>query len=99
MKVRFGVCADLHTEFIHDAVDRMDCFLRACEEAGCDFCIELGDFCPPGEKNISHKEAIRRKLSACSLPFYHVLGNHDMDRCRKSDVLCYLKTEKFYTAN
>ena len=56
MKVRFGVCADLHTEYIHDSVARMDCFLHACEEAACDFGIELGDFCPPGEKNISHNE-------------------------------------------
>lgn len=94
MKVRFGVCADLHTEFIHDAPTRMDVFLSACEEAGCDFCLELGDFCPPGERNILDKEAIRRKLASLSIPFYHVLGNHDMDRCRKSDVLCYLGTEK-----
>lgn len=96
MKVRFGVCADLHTEFIHDAPARMDCFLQAAEEAACDFCIELGDFCPPGEKNISHKEQIRARLKALPMPFYHALGNHDMDRSRKSDVLTYLGAEKGY---
>ena len=53
MKVRFGVCADLHTEYIHDAPARMEKFLSACEEAACDFAIELGDFCPPGEKTTS----------------------------------------------
>ena len=90
MKVRFGVCADLHTEFMHDAPSRMETFLRACEDAGCDFGIQLGDFCPPGQKNISDKETIRRRLAALSMPFYHVLGNHDMDRNKKSDVLCYL---------
>ena len=90
MKVRFGVCADLHTEYIHDAPARMERFLSACEDAGCDFGIELGDFCPPGEKNISDKETIRRRLRTLAMPFYHVLGNHDMDRNRKSDVLCYL---------
>ena len=96
MKVRFGVCADLHTEYIHDSVARMDCFLHACEEAACDFGIELGDFCPPGEKNISHKEQIRERLATLSMPFYHVLGNHDMDRNRKSDVLAYLGAGKAY---
>lgn len=96
MKVRFGVCTDLHTEFIHDAPARMDCFLRACEDAACDFGIELGDFCPPGEKNISHKEQIRARLKALTMPFYHALGNHDMDRNRKSDVLTYLGAEKGY---
>ena len=98
MKVRFGVCADLHTEFIHDSVARMDCFLHACEEAACDFGIELGDFCPPGEKNISHKEQIRERLATLSMPFHHVLGNHDMDRNRKSDVLAYLgERESYYS--
>ncbi len=90
MKVRFGICADLHTEYIHDAPARMEMFLSACEEAACDFGIQLGDFCPPGEKNISDKETIRRRLAALDMPFYHVLGNHDMDRNRKRDVLCYL---------
>ena len=49
MKVKFGVIADLHTEFIHDAPNRLEVFLGECEREACDFCIELGDFCPPGE--------------------------------------------------
>lgn len=93
MKVRFGVCADLHAEFMHDSVVRMETFLKEAEETGCDFCIELGDFCPPGEKNISAKEAIRERISRLSMPFYHTLGNHDMDRNRKEDVLRYLGAE------
>ena len=40
MKVRFGVCADLHTEFMHDAPARMEKFLAACEESGCDFAFD-----------------------------------------------------------
>ena len=96
MKLRFGVCADLHTEYIHDAPARMETFLAACREAACDFGIQLGDFCPPGEKNIAHKEQIRRQLAACPMPFYHVLGNHDMDRSRKSDVLTYLGAKAGY---
>ncbi|MBR3997985.1 MAG: hypothetical protein IKI93_06540, partial [Clostridia bacterium] len=65
MKVRFGVCADLHTEFIHDAPARVRAFLDAAEGAGCDFCVSLGDFCPPGERGSdAHKREILDRIAA-----------------------------------
>ena len=95
MKVRFAVCADLHTEFIHDAPARVRAFLDAAEGAGCDFCVSLGDFCPPGGRGSdAHKREILGMIANSPLPFYHALGNHDMDENGKSDVLAFMGQQK-----
>ena len=72
MKVRFGVIADLHTEYIHDGASRFKRFLDACITEKVDFGIQLGDFCPPGEKNAEQKKEIMSLLRGLSFPFYHV---------------------------
>lgn len=96
-KVRFAVCADLHTEFIHDAPARMRAFLDAAEGAGCDFCVSLGDFCPPGGRGCDgHKREILDMIAASPLPFYHALGNHDMDENEKDAVLDFIGQEQSY---
>lgn len=97
MNVRFAVCADLHTEFIHDAPARLRAFLDAAEEAGCDFCVSLGDFCPPGGRGSDvHKREILDRIAASPLPFYHALGNHDMDENAKGDVLAFLRQKESF---
>ena len=98
MKVRFGVIADLHTEYIHDGASRFKRFLDACIAEKVDFCIQLGDFCPPGEKNAEQKREILSLLRELSFPFYHVVGNHDTDRNEKSDVLSYLSVSGAHTS-
>ena len=90
MNVRFGIMADLHAEYIPDGADRMRKFIDTCIEQRADFCVQLGDFCPPGEKNLKQKEKIISILKGFPLPFYHVIGNHDTDENTKSDVLSYL---------
>ena len=47
MSIKFGVCADLHVDIMHDCVDRVEQFLKACKEEEVDFIIQLGDFCYP----------------------------------------------------
>ena len=96
MNVRFGISADLHTEFIHDAAERMNIFLEECKSAECDFCIQLGDFCPPGEPNEKHKLKILELISQAPFPFYHVLGNHDLDENEKTGVLSFLGEKSAY---
>lgn len=90
MKVRFGVLADLHVDFMHDATKRFDLFLEDCKAKKVDFCVQLGDFCPPNGVNSSAKNHILKNISRCPVPFYHVLGNHDMDTNCKEDVLQYI---------
>ena len=96
MKVRFGIFTDLHTEYIHDSVARVREFLDTCKREKVDFCIELGDFCPPGELNKEHKKEIYKLIKDSKIPFYHALGNHDMDNNRKADVLDTLDLENSY---
>ena len=90
MNVRFGVFADLHIDFIHDSRKRFDGFLSECRESEVDFCVQLGDFCPPNGVNTADKEYIIEQIKTSTIPFYHVLGNHDMDANCKIDVLKYI---------
>ena len=96
MKIKFSVMTDLHTEFIHDAPERLSAFMRASKLEKCDFCIELGDFSPPGEIHASQKRRIKSMLDSFDLPFYHVLGNHDLDDHTKSRVLAHFGMDKAY---
>lgn len=89
MRVRFGVMADAHVEFMHDGAERVRQFLTVCERERCDFCVDLGDFCPPGEVNAEQKERILSMLKSFPLPFYYILGNHDTDENEKSEVFAY----------
>ena len=90
MNVTFGICADLHQDFIHDSVERVTGFQQACVENAVDFSVELGDFCPPGQENGDDKQRLMALLKTWPAPFYHVLGNHDMDRNTKQTVIDYL---------
>ena len=96
MSVKFGVCADLHTEYIHDALERFNVFHSACEKNNVDFCIQLGDFCPPGDMNYQQKEAILSVIENSKIPFYHVIGNHDTDRNTKKQVTDFYNIENPY---
>ncbi len=47
MSIKFGVCADLHVDIMHDCEERLEAFIKACREENVDFIIQLGDFCYP----------------------------------------------------
>ncbi len=96
MKVRFGICADLHVDFIHDGVWRFEQFLDECKKAEVDFCVQLGDFCPPNGNQMKDKECIIKKIEDYSIPFYHTLGNHDMDANNKQEVMEYIGMQNNY---
>jgi len=73
--LRFGVCADVHKDIMHDADKRLQEFIDAAEKEQLDFIIQLGDFCRPYDYN-------REFLSiweSFSQNKYHVIGNHEMD--------------------
>lgn len=73
--VRFGVCADVHKDVMHDADERLRVFIDRMNRQDVDFIIQLGDFCRPYPRNDGFM-AIWRSFRG---PGYHVLGNHDMD--------------------
>ena len=73
--IRFGICADLHQDIIHDAPVRLKSFINEMNTEGVDFIIQLGDFCIPYEKN----KIIVDIWKQFNGPKFHVIGNHDLD--------------------
>lgn len=73
--LRFGVCADVHKDIMHDADARLNTFVDRMNRERVDFIIQLGDFCRPYERNNDFMK-IWRSFKG---PAYHVLGNHDTD--------------------
>jgi len=73
--LRFGLCADVHQDIMHDADLRLKAFIEEASEQELDFIIQLGDFCRPYDYNLEFMSIWD------SFPGnkYHVLGNHDMD--------------------
>ena len=73
--VRFGICADVHKDVMHDADQRLQAFVGEMNESDVDFIVELGDFSQPQDYNSSFLNV----WNSYEGPSFHVLGNHDMD--------------------
>ena len=73
--VRFGLCADVHKDIMHDADERLGVFIAKMNKEKVDFILQLGDFCRPYGYNNSFMEIWNQFGDAR----HHVLGNHDMD--------------------
>jgi predicted phosphodiesterase len=73
--LRFGICADVHKDIIHDADKRLKTFIDAMNKKQVDFIVQLGDFCRPYPANLDFL-AIWKQFAGTG---YHVLGNHDTD--------------------
>ena len=73
--LRFGVCADVHKDIMHDSDQRLQIFIDQMNENKVDFVIQLGDFCRPYDFNQSFMDVWK----SFNGPVYNVLGNHDME--------------------
>lgn len=73
--IRFGLCADVHKDVIHDADTRLKTFIERMNLEKVDFIMQLGDFCRPYEFNQGFLD-IWNQFEGSR---YHVLGNHDTD--------------------
>lgn len=82
-KVKFLVYTDLHHDLIPDAEDRLKTIIQNAERNKVDFMIEIGDFAFALPKN----KVIKDILESTSIPTYHTLGNHDMDKNSKNEYL------------
>lgn len=74
-KIRFGICADIHQDIMHDGELRLQVFIDDMKKQGVDFIIQLGDFCRPYERNLPFLKIWEQFMG----PGYHVIGNHDND--------------------
>lgn len=88
----FGIVADVHKDLMPDADKRLETFIDKATERKVDFIIQLGDFCMADTKN----KGFLNIWESFSGPKYHVLGNHDMDRNSKQEILEFWQMPKTY---
>ena len=93
--VKFGICADVHKDIMHDTDARLTEFIQEASKREPDFIIELGDFCRPYDYNLDFLKIWN------SFPGdkYHVIGNHEMDGgFSKEEVVEYFASPgKYYS--
>ena len=73
--LRFGICADIHKDIMHDGDERLKTFIDEVKKKDLDFIIQLGDFCRPYDYNQDFMDI----WNSYPGKKYHVIGNHDMD--------------------
>jgi len=93
--LKFGICADVHKDIMHDADARLQAFIDEVTHENLDFIIQMGDFCRPYDYNQGFMDIWN------SFPGkkYHVIGNHDMDGgFKREQVVDYWKSDgKYYS--
>jgi len=88
----FGIVADVHKDLIPDANHRLEIFINKANENKVDFIIQMGDFCFAKSKNKEFLNIWEQYKG----PKYHILGNHDMDKNSKEEVLDFWGMPKTY---
>lgn len=91
-KLSFGVVTDVHKDLMPDADARLEKFIQEALDRKVDFIIQMGDFCMAQNKN----KDFLKIWETYKGPKYHVLGNHDMDRGSKAEMLDFWGMPKTY---
>ncbi len=81
--IKLGVITDLHFGFAPDAMTRFEEFLAALDREKPDAVLQLGDFCHPEEA----AQPLLRQWNSLKIPRINVLGNHDMDKGSKEQIM------------
>lgn len=90
--LNFGIVADVHKDLMPDADERLETFVNQAQKREVDFIIQMGDFCF-GEKKNNGFLSIWESYKG---PKYHILGNHDMDKNSKGEMLDFWGMPKTY---
>jgi len=91
-KLKFGIITDVHKDLMPDANQRLEVFIHQAKKRNVDFIIQMGDFCFGETKN---KEFLKI-WETYKGPKYHILGNHDMDKNSKEEMLDFWGMPKTY---
>ena len=81
--IQFGFITDLHHGLCQGTLPRLQEFINEASSKSLDFIIQGGDFCfsePAGQECIDLWNTYQGEK-------YHVLGNHDMDKGSKADIM------------
>lgn len=91
-KITFGIVADVHKDLIPDADKRLETFINQAQKRNVDFIIQMGDFCFAETKN----KGFMNIWESFKGPKHHILGNHDMDKNTKEEMLDFWNMPKTY---
>lgn len=91
-QLTFGIVTDVHKDLMPDADERMEVFIEQAHKRKVDFIIQMGDFCFAETKN----KTFLRLWNDFKGPKFHVLGNHDMDKNSKPEMLEFWNMPKTY---
>ncbi|GAA3582249.1 metallophosphoesterase family protein [Snuella lapsa] len=91
-KITFGIVTDVHKDLMPDADQRLEAFVNKATKKNVDFIIQMGDFCFGDNKN----KDFMKVWEAFNGPKYHILGNHDMDKNSKEEVMEFWGMHKNY---
>lgn len=91
--LKFAVITDLHHGLAPDAMMRVTAFVEAVKKRKDLACVlQLGDFC----YSDAGSQELLDKFNEIKIPKIHVLGNHDMDKCSKTQAMKRIGMEKPY---
>jgi predicted phosphodiesterase len=85
--VHIGIMADVHKDLMPDADARLEKFIAEAQRRNVDLILQLGDFCMADAKNKNFMNI----WESFKGPKHHVLGNHDMDKNSKQEMLEFWK--------
>ncbi|MDO5980056.1 metallophosphoesterase family protein [Flavivirga spongiicola] len=91
-KLSFGIVSDVHKDLMPDADQRLETFIDEAQKRKVDFIIQMGDFCFGETKN----KAFLKIWETFEGTKYHILGNHDMDRQSKQEIMNFWGMPKAY---
>jgi hypothetical protein len=87
-----GWITDVHHGYCVDADKRLSAFIGEAGQRKLDFIIQGGDFCHPTKEALPFMD-IWNSFKGTK---YHVLGNHDMDKGTKKEIMDLWGMEKPY---
>ena len=88
----FGLIADVHKDLMPDADHRLITFIQEANKRDVDMILQLGDFCMAENSN----QQFINIWNSFGGAKYHVLGNHDMDRHSKEEMLQFWNMPSTY---
>lgn len=87
-----GWITDVHHGYCADADQRLETFIASANQKKPGFIIQGGDFCHP----TAEAGKFMDRWNGFKGPKYHVLGNHDMDKGTKKQIMDLWGMEKPY---
>ena len=90
--IKFLAFSDLHYDEVADGDKRIEELIDSARKRDLDFIVSLGDLCNP----INENQKVLDKFNSLGIPFYNVIGNHETDNCKLSEILDFFSMNNPY---